>query len=160
MEAAFLVYRLPPYHRSWNKRVVKQPKLIFLDSGVLCALLNIRTEQDLRTHPLRGHIFESWVVSEAIKHQMNQGQWPSVFFWRDHSGHEIDLLIEQAGRLCALEVKSGETVLSSWLEGMEWFKRLAGELVSASAVIYGGDRSTVRRDIRVTPWRKVAEALG
>ncbi|MFP4352367.1 MAG: DUF4143 domain-containing protein [Puniceicoccaceae bacterium] len=73
LEAGFLVYRLPPCHRSWNKRVVKQAKLIFLDTGVLCALLGIRGENDLRTHPLRGAIFESWVVSEALKHQMNRG---------------------------------------------------------------------------------------
>lgn len=160
MEAAFLLYRLQPYHRNWSKRVVKQPKLIFLDTGVLCALLNIRREEDVYTHPLRGNIFESWVVSEAVKHQTNRGQRPSLYFWRDHSGHEIDLLLEDAGHLRALEVKSGETVLSSWLDGMEWFRQVAGECLTDAAVIYGGDRSTTRRDIKVVSWRKATEAFG
>ena len=159
LEAAFLVYRLPSYHRNWNKRVVKQPKLIFLDSGVLCALLGIRSERDLRSHPLRGAVFESWVVSEAVKHHMNQGARPAIFFWRDHSGHEIDLLVEEAGQVRAVEIKSGETVMSSWLEQLKWFRNVAGEQLRATAVVYGGDRATVRDEVEVIPWRKGIHAF-
>ncbi|MFP4069850.1 MAG: ATP-binding protein [Opitutales bacterium] len=159
LEAGFLVYRLPPYHRSWNKRVVKQPKLIFLDTGVLCALLGIRGENDLRTHPLRGAIFESWVVSEALKHQMNRGLRPALYFWRDHSGHEIDLLIEEAGRARVIEIKSGETVVASWMEGVKWLQKVAGEQLETAAVIHGGDRSTQRHDVEVISWRQAESAF-
>ncbi|MCH8475934.1 MAG: ATP-binding protein [Opitutales bacterium] len=159
LEAGFLVYRLPPYHRSWNKRVVKQPKLIFLDTGVLCAILGIRGESDLRTHPLRGAVFESWVVSEALKYQMNRGLRPTLFFWRDHSGHEIDLLMEEAGRARAIEIKSGETVVSSWLEGLKWLQKVAGDQLGAAAVVHGGERSTKRKDLEVISWRKAQSAF-
>lgn len=159
LEAGFLVYRLPPYHKNWNKRLVKQAKLIFLDTGILCALLGIRGARDLRTHPQRGAIFESWVVSEAVKSFMNQGLRPSLYFWRDHSGHEIDLLIEDAGQLQAVEVKSGETVMASWLEGLKWFKKIAGEQLSHTSVLYGGERTTTRQDVQIIPWHQATLAF-
>ena len=159
LEAGFLVYRLPPYHRNWNKRLVKQTKLFFLDTGLLCSLLGIRNTEDLRTHPLRGAIFESWVVAEAVKSFINRGQRPSLYFWRDHSGHEIDLLIEDAGKVRAIEVKSGETITGNWLEGLQWFKTLAADQVSGMTVIYGGTRNTTRADINLIPWFDIATAL-
>lgn len=159
LEAGFLVYRLPPYFQNWNKRVVKQPKLIFLDTGVLCSLLGIRDVQTMQSHPLRGAVFESWAVSETVKFQLNRGERPAVFFWRDHSGHEIDLLVEQAGRLRSIEVKSGETVLGSWFDGLNWFQKVAGDAFETGAVIYGGDQASTRKGFHVIPWRSGVAAF-
>lgn len=159
LEAGFLVYRLPPYFQNWNKRVVKQPKLIFLDTGVLCSLLGIRDVQTMQSHPLRGAVFESWAVSETVKFQLNRGERPAVFFWRDHSGHEIDLLVEQAGRLRSIEVKSGETVLGTWFDGLNWFQKVAGDTFETGAVIYGGDQASTRKGFHVIPWRSGVAAF-
>ncbi|MFP4261104.1 MAG: ATP-binding protein [Opitutales bacterium] len=159
LEAGFLVYRLPPYHRNWNKRVVKQPKLFFLDTGLLCSLLGIRKTEHLRSHPLRGAIFESWVVAEAVKSSMNRGQRPALYFWRDHSGNEIDLLSEDAGKIHAIEIKSGETIHPNWLEGLKWFHALAPDQVANTTIIYGGTRSTRRSGITITPWTDIGSAF-
>lgn len=156
LEAGFLVHRLPPYHRNWNKRVVKQPKLIFMDSGVQCALLGIRSERDLRSHPLRGAIFESWVVSEAVKQHTHRGIRPAVSFWRDHSGNEVDLLVEDGGKFHAVEIKSGETVLSSWFDSLTWFAGVAGDVNLSSNVVYGGERASSRKEVQLIPWRELA----
>jgi len=103
LEACFIIFLLRPYHRKWNKRVVKQPKLYFHDTGLLCSLLGIKQVDGLAGHYLHGAIFENYVITEQIKARYNRGERPSVFFWRDHSGHEIDLIVENGTELRAVE---------------------------------------------------------
>ena len=73
LEASYLALRLPSFHRNLGKRLVKPPKLHLLDSGITCDLLGIRTPEELRLHPLRGAIMESWVCAEIMKAQPNPG---------------------------------------------------------------------------------------
>ena len=96
LEASFIVFRLPPFHRNQNKRLVKSPKLHFYDAGLVCWLIGIRTPEQLRSHPLRGPIFETWVVSEIVKHRMNLGETRGIFFYRSRDGAEVDLVIEHS----------------------------------------------------------------
>jgi len=110
LEASYLALRLAPFHRNLGKRLVKTPKLHLLDSGVACYLLGIRSPEELRLHPLRGAIFESWVASEIMKAHHNVGQRPSLSFFRDAHGLEIDLIVERGTQLIGVEVKSGATV--------------------------------------------------
>jgi predicted AAA+ superfamily ATPase len=74
LEASFIAFRLPPLYANIGKRLVKMPKLHFHDTGLVCWLLGIRDSGQLRSHPLRGAIFETWVVSEIVKHRTNRGE--------------------------------------------------------------------------------------
>ena len=153
LETSFLVKLLQPHHRNFNKRLVKSPKLYFLDTGLLCYLLRIRSADDLRRHASRGAIFESWVISETIKNFLHRGQEADVYFWRDSSGHEIDLVIETGGALIPVEVKSGQTFSSDFLNGLEYWRSLAGDESCPAALVYGGDESYTRQGTTVMSWR-------
>ncbi len=110
LEASYVVHRLPAWHPTLRKQVVKVPKLHFFDSGLVCYLLGIREPGQLPTHPLRGAVFETWVVSEVYKSLVHQGQVPDLHHYRESRGLEIDLLIGRGERLDALEIKSGATL--------------------------------------------------
>lgn len=152
LEASFVVFLLPPYHKSLNKRVVKQPKLYFHDTGVLCSLLGLRSTEDLASHHMRGSIFECHIIAEYIKTCYNKGRRSSAYFWRDHSGHEIDLIIEEGTQIKAIEIKSGATLHSSFFNGLQWFAKQAGLNSSACALIYGGDLRQSRAAGEAYPW--------
>ena len=160
LEASFIVFRLPPFHRNLGKRLVKTPKLHFYDTGLACWLIGIRTPQQLRTHPLRGAIFESWVVSEIVKHRLNRGETQGPCFYRNRDGAEVDLIIEQPSGLTLIEAKSSQTQSSSLFSGALRVQRnlAAASLPTDIAIIYGGSESQVRSVGRLIPWDSVHEA--
>jgi predicted AAA+ superfamily ATPase len=129
---------------------VKTPKLYFTDTGLLCRLLGIRSADDLRSHPLRGAIFETFVVSELRKLYLHHGARPPLYFWRDSNGREIDILVEVGGRRIPIEVKSGETVAGDFLKGLDSYLALSGD--AWGALVYGGAEATERRGHRIRPW--------
>ncbi|MDZ4696727.1 MAG: ATP-binding protein [Deltaproteobacteria bacterium] len=161
LEASYVAFRLPPFFRNLGKRLIKAPKLHFFDSGLLCYLLRIRTPEQLRLHPLRGAIFESWVVSEIGKAYRNAGERADLTFFRDRQGLEIDLVAEMGLDRCAVEIKSGETVPTDAFAGLDAFAALNAatqEGVSfRSALVYGGDVERQRGTVSVLPWFKVGD---
>ncbi|MBI5283906.1 MAG: ATP-binding protein [Chloroflexi bacterium] len=162
LEASFIVFRLPPFHRNWGKRLVKAPKLYFHDSGLLCWLLGIRESAALRHHALRGAVFESWVASEIVKARRNRGLEPDLMHYRDRSGMEVDLVLERGENLTAIEVKSGETVSSDFFKNLETLKDLAHTRGNRRhtverIVIYGGSERQTREQGRLMPWRAIDE---
>lgn len=152
LEASFVVYLLKPHYRSFNKRLVKSPKLYFLDTGLLCYLLRIRKDEELHAHACRGGVFETWVVSELLKACYNQAPQPDLYFWRDSSGHEIDLLIDRGDVLVPVGIKSGQTLGSDFLKGIEYWRNLAGQAAGPAALVYGGDSSFLRNNVAITSW--------
>ncbi len=110
LEASYIVHLLPPHHRNFNKRLVKTPKLYFLDTGLAIWLLGIQNIDQLATHVQRGALFETWVISELLKARYNAGEASNLYFWRDRSGHEVDLLVDHGIHLSPLEIKSGQTI--------------------------------------------------
>jgi hypothetical protein len=152
LEAIFLVTLLRPHHRNFSKRLVKSPKLYFLDSGLLCYLLRIRSPEDLGIHSARGSVFESFVVSEFVKSRLHRGEEPDVYFWRDSTGHEIDVLIDLGRKLIPVEVKSGQTVAGDFLDGLRYWRDLAGMKSGPAALVYAGDRSFRREGVAVYSW--------
>ncbi len=143
LNTSFVTFTLKPHFRNFNKRLVKSPKIYFYDSGLLCFLLGIRSVEQVVIHPLRGLIFESFVISEFMKHYHHSGLVPPLYFWRDSSGHEIDLIVEEAGKLWAYEIKSGQTIASDYFDGLKYWRELSGENVNTS-LIYAGDRAENR----------------
>jgi uncharacterized protein len=152
LEASFLVAILRPYHGNLNKRLVKSPKLYFLDTGLLCYLLRIRSADELRFHGARGAVFEAWVVSELLKNYYNRGAEPDVFFWRDSAGHEVDIVIEHEGRQIVVEIKSGETVADDFFKTLRYWRKLPGQVAAPAALVYGGKSSFMRDGVAVRCW--------
>ena len=152
LETSFLVVLLRPHHRNFNKRLIKSPKLYFLDTGLLCYLLGIGSPRDLRLHAARGAVFESFVLSELLKARLHRGDEAELYFWRDAAGHEIDFVIADGEKLTPMEVKSGQTVASDFFAGLRFWRELAGDPAAPAALVYGGDRSFRREDVTVYRW--------
>ncbi|MYD30850.1 MAG: DUF4143 domain-containing protein [Nitrospira sp. SB0661_bin_20] len=160
LEASFVVFRLQAFHANVRKRLVKMPKLYFYDTGLVCWLLGIRQPEQLRSHPLRGAIFETWVISETMKHRTNLGKSGGLLFYRDSNGAEVDLVIEQPGSVVLVEVKSSATASSSLFAGAKRIQRHFGQLPRSSevVVVYGGDEFQGHTEGRLIPWRMLRAA--
>jgi hypothetical protein len=156
LEASFIVFLLKPHYKNFNKRIVKQSKLYFFDTGVLCSLLDIQTPDQLRSHYLRGNIFETFVVAEYIKQRFHAGARSNAYFWRDNTGHEIDMLIEEGSTFRAVEMKSGETLHADLFKGLDFFRKISGLSSDNCFLIYGGTKDYVRESGRVVGWVNIA----
>jgi len=138
LATSYIAYTLPPYYENIRKRLTKTPKLYFYDTGVACHLLGIENEAQLRNHPLRGNLFENMVVNEAIKSRFNRGKQSNLYFFRNKSGKEVDLLYSISDRFHAYEIKSAQTFHTDFTKGLDYVKKLFGERILHSGVIYDG----------------------
>lgn len=159
LEASYIVHLLQPHHSNFNKRLVKSPKLYFYDTGLLCWLLGLQAAPQLASHPLRGAIFETWVVSELRKTWLHQGLLPAFSFWRDSNGNEVDLLIDRAGILTPIEIKSGMTLNRDYFSTLQRWAALAGNLAGTPTLIYAGQGEQQRSGVRTLGWQRVGEAV-
>jgi len=156
LENSFIIYRLQPHHNNFNKRVVKMPKLYFYDTGLVCSLLDIQNPQQLDIHPYRGALFENFVVMEMIKYRYNRAKPLNLFFWRDNTGHEIDVVIDKSSLLFPVELKSGKTITQDYFKGLNFWEKMSGK--SEGAIVYAGDLYQKRSNgITVYPWDKIDE---
>lgn len=152
LETSFIVKLLRPFHKNFNKRLIKSPKLYFLDSGLLCYLLQIHKPEELLTHSMRGAIFESWVVSELYKGYYHAGTQPNMYFYRDSNANEIDLVLENGSLTVPIEVKSGETIHSDFFKGINYWHKLTSQSNGPGVLIYGGQEISQRNSISILPW--------
>ncbi len=159
LETSFVTFRLPALYAKLRKRLVKMPKLHFYDTGLVCWLLGIRDPNQLRAHPLRGSIFETWVVSEIAKHRANRGETGGISFFRDRNGAEADLVVETPAGAMIVEAKSSQTASSSLFDGAKRVRKyLAPSIRRCSVtVIYGGDRPQLRGPDSLIPWSELHE---
>jgi len=152
LEAGFIIHLLPPHHANFSKRVIKSPKLYFLDTGLLCYLLRIREPDDILVHAMKGAIFETFVVSELYKAFAHRGEMPPLYFWRDRTGHEVDIVVDTGKKLVPIEIKSGETIVSSLLDGLRYFVSLGSPASKTGVLIHGGEALYRRENFVVRPW--------
>ena len=153
LESSYIVHLLPPYFRNFGKRLVKTPKLYFLDQGLACWLLGIRSHEHLALHPMRGAIFESFIISEFLKSRYNRGLPPDLYFWRDNNGLEADIVFERGTKLQPVEIKSGQTITGDSIRAGLKAARFAGEEALQPWLIYGGDDSYERNGVTIMSWR-------
>lgn len=139
LQASYIVWKLPPYFANINKRLVKTPKLYFYDTGLLCYLLGIENVQQLKTHPLRGSIFENMVLNEVLKSRFNQGKDNNLCFYRENKGAEVDLVSPQSNKLSIMEIKSAKTFTKDFMRGIKHLEEILGEDIVRSCVVYDGD---------------------
>lgn len=155
LEASSIIHLLQPYHNNFSKRIMKSPKLYFIDTGLMCHLLKIRSAKDLVGHPLYGSIYETFVVSEILKAFVHRGERPPLYYWRDRTGHEVDVLLDIGARLTAIEVKGGQTISSDYFKGLKYFSELKG-VRGDRVLVYGGEESSLREGVRVRTWWQVS----
>lgn len=154
LESSFIIYLLKPHHKNFNKTIVKRPKLYFYDSSLVCYLLRVKNTSQLISHPLRGAIFEGMVVTELVKKRTNAGLDINLFYWRDKTGHELDVLIDDGNSLVPIEIKSGRTISEQFFKNLNFWARLTGE--KKSYLLYGGKESQTRSDGKlIMNWREL-----
>lgn len=154
LESSFIVYLLKPHHKNFNKTIVKRPKLYFYDTALVCYLLGIRNTSQLTTHPLRGAIFEGMVVTELIKKRTNAGLEINLFYWRDKTGHEIDIIVDDGGKLHPIEIKSGKTINTEFFKNIEYWSNLSKS--NKSILLYAGEQSQKRSNGKeILNWRSL-----
>ncbi len=150
LETSFIIFRLQPFHKNYNKRIIKMPKLYFYDTGLASSLLGIEDSSQIEFHPFKGNLFENLVILEFLKHRLNSGKSKNLYFWRDSTGNEIDLLLEHGERLVPVEIKSGMTVTSEYFKGIKFWNKLSGN--QGGLIVYGGTESQKRSEgFIVTP---------
>lgn len=157
LEASFIVHLLRPHYKNFNKRIVKTPKLYFYDTGLVAWLLGIQDASQLMLHPQRGAIFETWIVTEMLKVRYNLGLQSNLFFWRDNTGNEVDIVIDKGLTLEPVEIKSGQTITADSFAGLRKFCILAGETAGRATLLYGGNERQKRQDVDVLPWADVTD---
>ncbi|MES2140014.1 MAG: ATP-binding protein [Bacteroidota bacterium] len=154
LESSFIIYLLKPHFKNFNKTIVKRPKVYFYDTALVCSLLGIKNKTQLTTHPTRGSIFEGMVITELLKKRTNRGLQVNLYYWRDKTGHEIDLIVDNAGKLLPIEIKSGKTINSEFLKNLVYWNKLSGE--KKSVLLYGGELNQKRSTgTEILNWREI-----
>ena len=158
LETSYIIKLLRPYYKNLGKRLVKAPKLYFLDSGLAAFLLSINEDKQLESHPLRGAIFESYVVAELLKIRFNRGKPDNQFFFRDNRGREVDVILDYGMESEAVEIKSGKTVNPDFFGALKYFADLHGG-IRKSYLVYGGTEDYRRKEVEVVSWRNLGTRI-
>lgn len=138
LETSYTAFRLQPFYKNIGKRLVKTPKVYFYDTGLVCWLLGITCAQDLEKHPMRGALFENMVVVEKLKQCYNAGKTSNLFFYRDQSQNEVDIIQESGLNIEAYEVKSAKNFNSDFLSTIHYLEKIMPTTIARSGVIYDG----------------------
>ena len=155
LEASFVICRLSPYYRNFGKRMVKASKLYFVETGLAAWLLGIETPEQALRDPLHGGLFENMVVMDAMKTRLNAGREPSLYFWRDNKGHEIDLVFERQRHLIPVEIKSSMTWHRDFAKNIKWMQKSLPDIDSGH-VVYAGDLFPQTDEYSVHSFKKAA----
>lgn len=159
LEASYIVFLLRPHHKNFKKRLIKAPKLYFVDVGLAAFLLDIQDAVHLKNHPLRGALFETFVVMEMLKQRYNHIKTNNLYYFRDNVGHEIDVLMDLGSHVLAFEIKSGQTINDEFFKTLDFYKKL-NSAVKAQYVIYSGEKFYQENGIHIYPFEKIGDLVG
>ena len=159
LEASYIIFFLRPHHKNFKKRLIKSPKLYFVDVGLAAFLLDIQDESHLKNHPLRGPLFETFVVAEILKKRFNHVQTNNLYYFRDNVGNEVDVVMDMGSEVIPIEIKSGQTVADDFFKGLNYYRQL-NRTVKQSWLIYGGDKFYQENAYHVCPYDKMTKNLG
>ena len=158
LEATYICFRLPPWHSNLSKRLVKTPKLYFYDVGLASYLIGVDQVRQIKTHPLRGNLFENLQISEVYKFLSHHHKPHRIYFYRDSHGNEVDLLIQRGDKIIPIEIKSAQTFHPSLAKGLEKFRGLKVE-VEDSGIVMGSDTGQRRTTMELIAWNKLEDFL-
>ncbi|MFA5854691.1 MAG: ATP-binding protein [Candidatus Gracilibacteria bacterium] len=153
LETSFIIFLLKPHHKNFKKRLVKMPKLYFWDTGLATMLLGIKNRSQLDLHPIKSALFENLIIADLAKQAYHHGENPSLFFWRDSTGHEVDLLWDTGLKLIPIEIKSGKTIKEDWADSLKFWCNLSGVVPSNSYLVYGGEITQKRKSANFLSWK-------
>ncbi len=155
LQSSYVVMLLQPYHKNFNRRIIKSPKLYFYDTGVACSLLGIEHEKQLITHSAKGSLFENFIIMNMLKARYNKGLSNNLYYFRDKTGNEVDAIADTAGKLTAIEIKAGETISTDFFGGLNYFEKLQSKSIK-KILVYGGKEEQARKNkTLVMPWNKL-----
>jgi len=154
LEASYVVKLLRPFYQNLGKRLVKAPKLYFVDPGVAAFLLSVTEKTQLESHPLKGALFESFVVSELLKQRFNRGKGDNLYFFRDSKGLEVDVVLDFGREIEQVEIKSGKTLNAEFFSPLRKLAALHGG-VRESSLVYGGGETFRREAAQVLSWKDI-----
>lgn len=154
LEASHIIYLLQPYYKNLGKRIIKSPKLYFIDVGLVCYLLGINEKKHLENHPLRGNLYENMIVMDLIKNRTNRGLEPNFYFYRDNNQNEVDLIFENNNELIPIEIKSSTTFNAQFLKGIKYFMKITSS-VERGFLIYTGDPVVMESQIKILNYQSV-----
>lgn len=159
LETSYIIHRLLPFHKNYNKRLIKNPKIYFTDPGLVCNLLGIKSPKELDLHYLKGNIFETFIVNEMLKENLNAGDIYNMYFWRDNHRKEIDLILEYGGNIYGMEIKSGKTIQQNFFDGLRYWIKLTNSKPENNFLIYGGTDNYSRNDFNVIGWNSIRRII-
>jgi uncharacterized protein len=154
LEASYVITLLNSYYKNLNKRIIKSPKLYFIDVGLASFLLDIHNPKQLSTHYLRGNLFENLVIVELLKRRFNSAQLSNLYFFRDSNKNEVDCILEDI-ELKAIEIKSAKSFSNSFIDGLKTFSRFSEMKKRNGIVVYGGKESFSFKDFKIISWRNL-----
>lgn len=156
LKSTYICFTLAPHFKNFNKRLVKTPKLYFYDTGLLCYLLGIHAMEQLAVHPLRGNIFENFIISEYLKKKNSCGEEVDLYFWRDQKGHEIDLIEDRSSYLFPIEIKMSETFHQGFVKNIQYLNKLQQNDISGheliGTLVYSGKNESMYKSIQLQNW--------
>ncbi len=158
LEASYIIFLLHPYYENYSKRLIKMPKIYFYDTGLAASLLHIESEDQLDSSPIKGGLFESFVISEIMKNEFNRGLSPHIYFWRDKTGREVDCVYENKKKF-AIEIKSSETIHADFFKNLNYLQKISKNTFTSSILVYGGTEKQIRSDALVLGWNGLTAEL-
>ncbi len=152
LETSYVIFMLQPYYNNFNKRLIKAPKLYFIDPGVACSLLNIEAKEQINSHFLRGGLFENLIICDLLKYRFNSGRSNNCYYWRDQIGNEIDCIIENHDLLFPIEIKSGRTIYSNSYKYFSSWQQIVSSKGMKPSIIYAGTLNQERTNVDIISW--------
>lgn len=149
LEASYIIFQLPPHFENFRKRLTKSSKLYFYDVGLAAYLLGINNPDHVQNHPLRGELFENFVVTEFLKNRYNHVENNNLYFFRDHVGNEVDLILDYGSELVSIEIKSGSTISTEYFKGLQYYQQLSGAKNKKCIVVYAGEQSIQYKNVNI-----------
>jgi predicted AAA+ superfamily ATPase len=155
LETSYILYQLQPFHSNINKRMTKNSKLYFYDTGLVCFLLKINDAASLKTSAYKGSLFENFIINEYIKQQYHQHLLLDFWFWRDAVGHEVDFIWQNTEKLNLVEIKASETIITDMFKGLSYMNKFMPDLIESKTIVHTGLFNQNRTAGEVLSWKKI-----
>ncbi|RLE47176.1 MAG: AAA family ATPase [Candidatus Methanomethylicota archaeon] len=155
LEASYVIFLVRPHYKNFRKRLVKSPKLYFIDTGLAAYLLDIENPKQLASHPLKGALFETFVVTEILKQRLNAGKRSNLYYFRDNVGNEVDLILDYGTEVIPVEIKLGKTINRDFLKGLRYYYKLNSKS-KKGYLIYGGNENQLRSDVNISSYQNIS----
>jgi hypothetical protein len=152
LENSYIVFILQPFHENFSKRIVKTPKLYFYDTGLLCYLLKISDPEQIANHFFKGCLFENMMIAEYVKRMYHKNSLQDIWFWRDSSGHEVDMVVQEGLTINLIEIKATQTIMADLFKGLQYFEQNSKKENLTKSLVYAGTDYQERTMANVLPW--------